>query len=91
MKKKTWSRKNIVTDVGPCKYCNVMISNTDSFVALVKEKFRVTKLKDGETPNSRYCFSMLLDTQWYKLEAKKAHPTMGLRRSIFSSGFSGPQ
>ena len=37
MKKKTWSRKNIVTDVGPCKYCNVMISNTDSFVALVKE------------------------------------------------------
>ena len=35
MKKKTWSRKNIVTDVGPCKYCNVMISNTDSFVALV--------------------------------------------------------
>ena len=37
MKKKTWSRKNIVTNVGPCKYCNVMISNTDSFVALVKE------------------------------------------------------
>ena len=36
MKKKTWSKRNIVTDVGPCKYCNVMISNTDSFVALVK-------------------------------------------------------
>ena len=49
MKKKTWSRKNIVTNVGPCKYCNVMISNTDSFVIFATKEpahYQCMKLED---------------------------------------------
>ena len=66
----------------------------EGFVALVKEKFRVTKLKDGETPNRRYCFSMLLDTQWYKLEAKDkimSHDSvLGLDASILQDHIMEP-
>ena len=49
MKKKTWSKKNIVTDVGPCKYCNVMISNTDRFVVFATKEpahYQCMKLED---------------------------------------------
>ena len=49
MKKKTWSKKNIVTNVGPCKYCNVMISNTDSFVVFATKEpahYQCMKLED---------------------------------------------
>jgi hypothetical protein len=49
MKKKTWSKKNIVIDVGLCKYCNVMISNTDSFVVFATKEpahYQCMKLED---------------------------------------------
>ena len=43
---------------------------SESFISLIREKFQVTKLKQGEVPNRRYCFSMLLNNEWYRLEAK---------------------
>ena len=49
MKKKTWSRKNIVTDVGPCKYCHKEIINTDSFVVFATKEpahYQCMKLED---------------------------------------------
>ena len=35
-KKKTWVRpKQIIIDIGPCKYCKKDMVNTESFVAFV--------------------------------------------------------
>ena len=49
MKKKTWSRKNIETNVGLCKYCSEIISNTDSFVVFATKEpahYQCMKLED---------------------------------------------
>ena len=67
---------------------------SESFISLIREKFQVTKLKQGEVPNRRYCFSMLLNNEWYRLEAKDEiiikDSVLGLDASILQTHIMKP-
>ena len=67
---------------------------SEDFISKIREKFQVTKLKQSEVPNRRYCFSMLLNKEWYRLEAKDEiiiqDSVLGLDASILQKHIMEP-
>jgi|TARA_R100001079_G_scaffold110441_1_gene85881 hypothetical protein len=55
--KKVWSKKNIVVDIGKCKFCGKDMVNTDSFVAFYPSKHKAHYIcykEDAEKPKTAF-------------------------------------
>tara|TARA_B100001250_G_C19280267_1_gene562966 strand:+ start:27 stop:269 length:243 start_codon:yes stop_codon:yes gene_type:complete len=47
-KKKTWNKVNLITEIGKCRYCNLSMVNTDSFVVFLSTD------KNGDKEKAHY-------------------------------------